>query len=67
MTNKKPVDFFFNRSSRINYQGLSDFKQLTLEDIRGLIEHKQTFTNNVRNKNRSDPISYKQVLLCYLQ
>lgn len=59
MTHKKPVDNFFNRTSRINYQGLSDFKQQTLEDIRGLIEHKQTLTNNGRNKNRSDPISYE--------
>jgi len=27
VTNKKPVDIFFNRTTRINYQGLSDFKQ----------------------------------------
>jgi len=60
VTNRNLVDiFFFNRTSRINYQGLADFKHQTLEDIRGLIEHKQNLTNNGRNKNRSDPLSYE--------
>jgi len=59
VTNKKPVDIFFNSTSRINNQGLSDFKQQTLENIRGLIEHKQTLSNNGRTKNGSDPISYE--------
>lgn len=59
VTNRKPADIFFDRSSRINYQGLTDFRQQTLEDIRGLIEHKQTRTNMARNKARNEPKSYE--------
>lgn len=43
---------------RINYQGLTDFRQQTLEDIRGLIEDKQARTNMARNKNRNEPKFY---------
>lgn len=56
--NKRPVDIFFDRTSKINYQGLSDFKRKTLEDVRGLIEHKQTMAGSNLNKNRSRPLEY---------
>nr|AAL13731.1 LD21171p [Drosophila melanogaster] len=58
VTNRKPADVFFDRSSRVNYQGLTDFRRQTLEDIKGLIEYKQIRGNMARNKNRDEPKSY---------
>lgn len=60
VTNRKPVGMIFNRSSRINYQGLAYFKEQTLEDTRGLIQHKQSLINHSRNKKRAEPIQYVQ-------
>lgn len=60
VTNRKPVDIFFNRTSRTNYQGLVDFKQQTLEDVKGLIAFNQESTNFYKNKLRTKPLSYNQ-------
>lgn len=52
--------FHFNRSARINYQGLNNFRTQVLQDVRGLIEYRQGLANATHNKTRSDPISYSQ-------
>ena len=60
VTNRKPVDIFFNRTSRINYQGLSNFKEQTQEDIRGLLRYKQEMSTARFNSTRAKPVTYSQ-------
>jgi len=64
--NRKPVDIFFNRTSRINYQGLTNFKEKTQEDIRGLLLHKQKMSTARLNKTRTQPVKYDQGNVVYV-
>jgi len=59
VTNRKPVDIFFDRTSRINYQGLTNFKEQTQEDIRGLLEYRQKMSTDRFNKTRARPNTYR--------
>lgn len=58
VTNNKPADLFFDRSARINYQGLTNFRTKALEDVRGMIEYRQELANAAHNKTRKEPLSY---------
>lgn len=60
MTNNKPADLFFDRSARINYQGLTNFRKKVLEDVSVLIKYGKGLTNEAHNKTRSKPTSYNQ-------
>lgn len=58
VTNNKPADLFFDRSARINYQGLTNFRTKALEGVRGMIEYRQEFANAAHNKTRKEPLLY---------
>jgi len=60
VTNRKPVDIFLNRTSRINYQGLNNFKEQTQEEIKGLLLHKKKMSTDRLNKHRNRTTQYNQ-------
>lgn len=65
VTKKKPSDIFFNRSSRINYQGLVNYRAKINHELRGAIEKKQKANNKFRNAKRSSPKKYKKGEVIY--
>jgi len=54
------------RTSRINYQGLNNFKEQTQEDIKGLPLHKQKMSTDRLNKHRNRPTQYNQGDIVYV-
>lgn len=55
---RKPVDVFFNRTARINYQELANFRERTNDDIKALLLHEQQTRNARNNKRRSPPRNF---------
>lgn len=55
VTKRKPADIFLNRTARINYQELSNFRERTYDDIKALLLHEQETRNARNNKTRSPP------------
>lgn len=60
MTRMKPVDIFLNRTSRINYQNLTNFRDKVFDDVRNRIMKGQEMTNARLNRNRTDPKGYEE-------
>lgn len=59
VTGKKPVDIFFARSQRINYQKLLDFKTKLNQDVKCEIMRKQKNQISKHNSKRTKPKAYK--------
>ncbi|CAD7091730.1 unnamed protein product [Hermetia illucens] len=59
VTGKKPVDIFFARSQRINYQKLLDFKTKLNQDVKCEIMRRQKNQISKHNSKRTKPKSYK--------
>ncbi|XP_049316307.1 retrovirus-related Pol polyprotein from transposon opus isoform X1 [Bactrocera dorsalis] len=59
VTKRKPADIFFGRTQRINYQGLTNFKEIVNSDLRNEIARNQKNTLNYHNKNRSKIRNYE--------
>lgn len=55
---RKPADVFLNRTARINYQELANFREHTNEDIKALLLHEQETRNARINKTRSPPRNF---------
>lgn len=65
VTKKKPSDIFFNRSSRINFQDLVNFRAKVNNDLRVEIERKQKADNKRRNAKKTSPKKYKKGDIVY--
>lgn len=65
VTKKKPVDVFFNRTSRINYQNLINFKEKVNQDLQHEIARNQRNNLNRLNRKRIKPPSYKEGEVIY--
>lgn len=60
VTNKKPVDIFFNRAERINYQNLQNFRRKLNKQVKKSIKERQKATLERHNaKHRAVPKEYK--------
>lgn len=59
VTKRKPADIFFGRAQRINYQDLTDFKDIVNTDLRNEIERNQNKMLNYHNKKRSKAKKYE--------
>lgn len=60
VTKRKPSDIFFNRSSRVNFQNLLNFRIKVNNELRGKIEKGMKTDNERRNVKRSTPKKFKK-------
>jgi len=67
VTNRKPSDIFFNRSERINFQKLLDFKAKVNNDLRAEIRRKQSLQLLTHNKKRQSPNDFKKGDIIYVK
>lgn len=58
VTKKKPADIFFGRTQRINYQDLTNFRDIVNVDLRNEIARKQKNMLKTHNRKRSKPKKY---------
>ena len=60
VTLNKPSDIFFNRTQRINYQNLVDFRSKVNSDLRTLIDRNMKNRNLSRNRRCTPPKKYRK-------
>lgn len=58
VTRKKPVDIFFGRTERINYQNLANFKEVVNNDLRKEIARNQKIQLYRQNAKKKKPKNY---------
>lgn len=67
VTKQKPNDIFFNRTQRINYQELTNFKARVFSEVREHIKKNQEMRNLRINKKRKKGKRYEQGDILYVK